>query len=261
MLTKNQQKYIRSLSLKKNRDADQVFLAEGSKVVGDLLGHFPCKLLAGPDRFLRAHGKKAETTVLATEEEIARASLLKSPREVLALFDQTPLHDVLSEEALLELPTRELVLLLDDVQDPGNLGTIIRIADWFGITTIICSLDTADVYNPKVVQATMGSIARVKVAYTDLAQYLSALPSGTPVFATELNGENIYERELPQHGIIIMGNEGNGISNEVKALVSDRLLIPTFATTADKADSLNVAVATAIVCSEFKRKSAIGTNK
>ena len=99
MLTKNQQKYIRSLSLKKNRDADQVFLAEGSKVVGDLLGHFPCKLLAGPDHFLRSYGKKAETTVLATEEEIARASLLKSPREVLALFDQTPLHDVLSEEA------------------------------------------------------------------------------------------------------------------------------------------------------------------
>ena len=100
MLTKNQQKYIRSLSLKKNRDADHVFLAEGSKVVGDLLGHFPCKLLAGPDHFLRSHGKKAETTVLATEEEIARASLLKSPREVLALFDQTPLHDVFSEEAL-----------------------------------------------------------------------------------------------------------------------------------------------------------------
>ena len=254
MLTKNQQKYIRSLSLKKNRDADQVFLGEGSKVVGDLLGHFPCKLLAGPDHFLRSYGKKAETTVLATEEEIARASLLKSPREVLALFDQTPLHDVLSEEALLELPTRELVLLLDDVQDPGNLGTILRLADWFGIHHVVCSLHTADVFSPKVVQATMGSLARVRVHYLDPLEYLNELPAETPVYGTFLDGKNIYDEQLTDKGIIVMGNEGKGISEALRQRISHKLLIPNYPADSETAESLNVAVATAITCSEFRRR-------
>ena len=135
----------------------------------------------------------------------------------------------------------------------GNLGTIIRIADWFGIEDIICSKDTVDVYNPKVVQATMGSIARVRVVYTSLPHLVDSLPKDHPVFGTLLDGENIYTKDLPQHGIIVMGNEGNGISAEMRSRISQKLLIPTFATTADKADSLNVAVATAIVCSEFRR--------
>ena len=258
MISKNKIKYIHSLSQKKARKAEGVFVAEGPKTVGDILFRQRAKTIIATEEWIAANPEQAAKTdemVTVTNEELAKASLLQAPQQVLAVFPQA--DNTLSANDI----SNKLAIALDGVQDPGNLGTIIRIADWFGITTIICSLDTADVYNPKVVQATMGSIARVKVAYTDLAQYLSALPSGTPVFATELNGENIYERELPQHGIIIMGNEGNGISNEVKALVSDRLLIPTFATTADKADSLNVAVATAIVCSEFKRKSAIGTNK
>ena len=254
MLTKNQQKYIRSLSLKKNRDADQDFLAEGSKVVGDLLGHFPCKLLAGPDRFIRAHGKKAETTVLATEEEIARASLLKSPREVLALFDQTPLHDVLSEEALLELPTRELVLLLEDVQDPGNLGTIIRLADWFGIHHLVCSLHTADVFSPKVVQATMGSLARVRVHYLDPLEYVSELPTDTPVYGTFLDGKNLYDEALSNRGVIVMGNEGKGISEALAESITHRLYIPNYPIGTPTGESLNVAIATAVTCAEFRRQ-------
>ena len=147
----------------------------------------------------------------------------------------------------------QLVLGLDGVQDPGNLGTIIRIADWFGINTIICSPDTADAFNPKVVQATMGSIARVKIAYTPLAAFIKSLPTTYPVYATLLDGDNIYETTLSQHGLIVMGNEGNGISQEVRQCISNKLLIPTFATSPDKADSLNVAIATAIVCSEFRR--------
>lgn len=269
MISKNMIKEVRALEMKKNRKRTSLFVAEGPKVVGDMLGRFGLHALIATDEWRDGHGGEIQKmgdaarwtddawgVVPVSDDELRRISFLMHPQQVVALFKIPEENGITAID-----PLKELVVALDGVQDPGNLGTIIRIADWFGITTIICSLDTADVYNPKVVQATMGSIARVKVAYTDLAQYLSALPSGTPVFATELNGENIYERELPQHGIIIMGNEGNGISNEVKALVSDRLLIPTFATTADKADSLNVAVATAIVCSEFKRKSAIGTNK
>ena len=260
MISKSKQKYINSLQLKKNRRQEGLFVAEGPKVVGDLMAVAQPKMVVSTNSWLASHKKDLtpQTEIIeVNEKELSHTSFLQHPQQVLALYPIPP--QVSSFD--INYFEQHLCLALDGIQDPGNLGTIIRIADWFGIETILCSHDTVDAWSPKVVQATMGSIARVKVAYTDLAQYLSALPSGTPVFATELNGENIYERELPQHGIIIMGNEGNGISNEVKALVSDRLLIPTFATTADKADSLNVAVATAIVCSEFKRKSAIGTNK
>ena len=260
MISKSKQKYINSLQLKKNRRQEGLFVAEGPKVVGDLMAVAQPKMVVSTNFWLASHKKDLtpQTEIIeVNEKELSHTSFLQHPQQVLALYPIPP--QVSSFD--INYFEQHLCLALDGIQDPGNLGTIIRIADWFGIETILCSHDTVDAWSPKVVQATMGSIARVKVAYTDLAQYLSALPSGTPVFATELNGENIYERELPQHGIIIMGNEGNGISNEVKVLVSDRLLIPTFATTADKADSLNVAVATAIVCSEFKRKSAIGTNK
>jgi TrmH family RNA methyltransferase len=143
-----------------------------------------------------------------------------------------------------------LSLALDGVQDPGNLGTIIRVADWFGIDTIYCSPDTADAWNPKVVQATMGSIARVQMIYTDLEQLISN--TSLPVYATLLDGNDIYQQELSSEGIIVMGNEGNGISAPIRQLVSRKLLIPAYRI---GAESLNVAIATAIVCSEFKRRS------
>ena len=145
-----------------------------------------------------------------------------------------------------------LYLALDGVQDPGNLGTIIRIADWFGINTIYCSTDTADVWNPKVVQATMGSIARVSLYYTDLPQMLKS--AEVPVYGTLLDGENIYSQSLSSDGVIVMGNEGNGLSAPVRELVDRKLLIPSFNSSPDMAESLNVAIATAITCSEFRRR-------
>ena len=150
--------------------------------------------------------------------------------------------------------SNELALALDGVQDPGNLGTIIRIADWFGITKIYCSRETADAYNPKVVQATMGSIARVRLVYTDLVPMLRSAEGEVPVYGTLLDGEDLYDKPLTQGGIIVMGNEGNGISPEVRPLVTERLLIPSFPPNRPTAESLNVAIATAVVCAEFRRR-------
>ena len=147
-----------------------------------------------------------------------------------------------------------LTLALDDVQDPGNLGTIIRIADWFGIDTIYCSEETVDAWNPKVVQATMGSSARVKLHYTNLAEYLEGLQDAVPVYGTFLDGNNLYTEELSAAGIIIMGNEGNGISDSVERHVTKRLLIPSYPAERPTAESLNVAIATAITCAEFRRR-------
>ena len=147
----------------------------------------------------------------------------------------------------------KLALALDGVQDPGNVGTIVRIADWFGIDTIYCSPDTADVYGPKVVQATMGSLAHVHIIYTDLVELLSH--ADVPVYGTLLDGRNIYEEKLSQEGIIVMGNEGNGISEPVRQLITKRLLIPNYHQSGDEtAESLNVAIATAITCAEFRRR-------
>ncbi|MBQ9230874.1 MAG: RNA methyltransferase [Prevotella sp.] len=242
MISKNQMKLIRSLELKKNRKREGLFVAEGPKVVGDLMqaGFVPRMLfstVARPD---------AE---LITEEELRKVSFLQHPQEVIAVFEIPS-----SLNAQHPIPNAPLSLALDSVQDPGNLGTIIRIADWFGIPTIYCSLDTADAYNPKVVQATMGSLAHVQVFYTDLLELFNSLPPSYPIYGTLLDGENIYEQELTAEGIIVMGNEGNGISPEVRQHISKRLLIPDFHTDGLRAESLNVAIATAITCSEFKRR-------
>ena len=250
MISKNKIKHIRALALKKNRKAEGVFVAEGPKTVGDILVRQRALTIVATDEWVQQHHDEAQRTdelIVVTEEELTKTSLQQNPQQVLAVFKQT------EEELTADSISKKLVLALDGVQDPGNLGTIIRIADWFGIDTIVCSPDTADLYNPKVVQATMGSIARVRVVYTSLPRLVDRLPKDHPVFGTLLDGENIYTKDLPQHGIIVMGNEGNGISAEMRSRISQKLLIPTFATTADKADSLNVAVATAIVCSEFRR--------
>ena len=150
-----------------------------------------------------------------------------------------------------------LYLALDGIQDPGNLGTIIRIADWFGIETVVCSPDTADAYAPKVVQATMGSLARVKIVYQDLAELIDALPTDFPVYGTLLDGRDIYAETLTPHGLIVMGNEGNGISPEIARKITRRLLIPNYPADRPTADSLNVAIATAITCAEFRRRASV----
>jgi TrmH family RNA methyltransferase len=254
MLTKNQLKLVKSLELKKNRKREQPFVAEGPKVVGDLLrAGYTAHALFSTTAWAEA-GHVAATASAAvtpvTPDELQRISFLQHPQEVLGVFHipTEPADDI----AAGVWPQGKLALALDGVQDPGNVGTIIRIADWFGIDTIYCSADTADVYNPKVVQATMGSLAHVHIYYCSLEELLSQVTC--PVYGTLLDGEDIYRQPLSREGIIVMGNEGNGISAEIRPLVTHRLLIPNFNEDVETAESLNVAIATAITCSEFRRR-------
>ncbi len=250
-LSKNKIKYIRSLEAKKHRKEEGVFLAEGPKLVGELLGHFPCRLLVATTEWLEtrpALADEVQEIVIASREELSRASLLKTPQSVLALFEQP------SFQADAAMVRHSLCLALDGVQDPGNLGTIVRLADWFGIEQIFCSLHTVDVYSPKTVQATMGGLARVKVCYTDLPTLLDSLEE-VPVYGTFLDGGNMYKEVLSETGLIVMGNEGNGIRTEVASRINRRICIPTFPADRLAAESLNVAVATAVVCAEFRRQA------
>ena len=243
MISKNQIKQIRSLELKKNRRRENLFVAEGPKVVGDLVqaGYVPHSIFSTTER---------PDAQLITDEELRRISFLQHPQEILALFEIPT-----ANSQQLKANSQQLSLALDGVQDPGNVGTIIRIADWFGIDTIYCSPDTADVYNPKVVQATMGSIAHVHIIYCDLLGLFAHCQC--PVYGTLLDGKNIYEQPLSADGIIVMGNEGNGISEAVRQHITHRLLIPNYHTGDHTAESLNVAIATAITCAEFKRRTAL----
>ena len=243
MISKNQIKYIRQLEQKKFRKRENCFVAEGPKVVGDLMKRYQPKAIFATRAWLEGAGIGSQATEI-TDEELRRISFLQNPQQVLALF--------LIPSTIFYQPST-LSLALDSVQDPGNLGTIIRIADWFGIDTIYCSEDTADAYNPKVVQATMGSLAHVHIIYCDLLQLFDALPPSYPVYGTLLDGDDIYQQPLSQEGIIVMGNEGNGISEAVRQRVTRRLLIPNFHQ-GESAESLNVAIATAITCSEFRRR-------
>lgn len=240
-------KLIRSLEQKKARMTERLFVAEGPKTVGDLMRTArPVALLATREWIER--NPDADAT-LSTPDELRRASLLQHPQQVIALF---PLPE--EREADPKAASGKLCLALDGVQDPGNVGTIIRLADWFGIDNIVCSQDTADTYNPKVVQATMGSIARVQVVRANLPELFAQRPDGTPVYGTLLNGNDIYGEQLEQRGYIVMGNEGRGLSPEVRQCITHSLLIPCFAPTCG-AESLNVAIATAVVCSEFRRRN------
>lgn len=255
MLSKNKQKLIRSLDRKKNRDAEGLFLAEGPKLVAELLAHFRCRLLVGEPAVLSKVPSEANAVaerVEVTAEELARVSLQRAPQGVLAVFEKP---QPVAAQSLLPVAGRNLCLALDGVQDPGNVGTIVRIADWWGIEHVICSHDTADVFAPKTVQSTMGALGRVGVHYTDLPAWLDELPAGTPVYGTLLDGDNLYDSELTPHGIIVMGNEGNGLSSAVRERVSHRLLIPSFPPDRPTSESLNVAVATAVTCAEFRRRS------
>lgn len=254
MISKNKIKYIRSLELKKNRNKEGVFVAEGHKVVDDLLALQPALLIVATAEWIKGKQLGAETEVIeVTDEELKKVSFLQHPQQVLAVFRQDQ-ATAIDSFGFSGIDTMELSLALDGVQDPGNLGTIIRIADWFGITHIYCSQDTADVYNPKVVQATMGSIARVKVEYGNLLGLVESLSADVPVYGTLLDGENIYQQPLENRGLIVMGNEGKGISPALAQKVNRRLLIPNFPEGRPTADSLNVAIATAITCAEFRRQ-------
>lgn len=242
MISKNQIKLISGLHQKKYRFANQLFFAEGVKVIQELLNsELELEHLYTTQNDFSEVSLYKKTQI--SESDLKKISALTTPNSCLAVFkmpSEKPIHD------------KGLVVVLDDVRDPGNLGTILRLCDWFGVTQLVCSVGTVDLYNPKVVQATMGSITRVNMVYVDLEDFISN--STLPVFGTFMDGESIYESELPSEGIIVMGNEANGISKNIENLVSKRIAIPRFGAL-QKTESLNVATATAIILSEFKRNT------
>ena len=247
-LSHNKTKYIKSLRDKKFRNKYNCFVAEGEKLVFDLLKTCKCQIIAALPEVITAHKEiVAEEIIIASEVELSKATLLKTAPSVIAVFYQPQPNDTEQDY------NKYLSLVLDGIQDPGNVGTIVRIADWFGINSVFCSYDCADIFNPKTVQATMGSIARVKVIYTDIVEFIHK-HNNLPVYGTFLKGINIYHESLSKNGLIVMGSEGKGISSEIEKLVSNRLFIPNFPLDNNSTESLNVAVATAITCSEFRRR-------
>lgn len=248
MISKATIKKIHALDMRKFRRNERLFVAEGPKLVDELCATMKPVYIAALPEWISENAKIVSGTEydIVSPDELQRASLQKNPQQVIALFP-IPEHRFCTEQL-----KNELVLMLDGVQDPGNLGTIARIADWFGIRNILCSAETADIYNPKAVQATMGALARVKFHYTDLPQLLSQYDG--PVYGTFLDGENIYGQELSENGIIVMGNEGKGISQGVGEMINRRLYIPNYPIGTQTTESLNVAIATSIVCAEFRRR-------
>ena len=240
MVSKNQIKFISSLHLKKNRIANQLFIAEGVKVIQELLkSNFILEHLYFTEPLFDEVPLPLKS--LISESELKKISALSTPNNCLAVF-KIP--------ASMPILDKGLILALDDIRDPGNLGTILRLCDWFGISQVVCSEQTVDLYNPKVVQATMGSISRVNVGYVNLKSFLQN--SSLPIFGTFMDGSNVYMEILPKEAIIIMGNEANGISPEVENTIKNRLTIPRFGDL-QLTESLNVASATAIILSEFRR--------
>lgn len=238
LVSNSQTKLISSLSQKKFRDKLGLFVAEGPKVIRELLDEgLQLKWLFSTD----ALEVISENHFLVTEMELQKISYLKTANSSMAVFEIPK---------TISLKQSGLIVALDAVRDPGNLGTIIRLCDWFGVEQLICSKDTADCYNPKVVQASMGSLARVHIHYLSLANYLDK--TELPIYGGFMEGNNIYSEELPQDGILIMGNEANGISEEITQHITHKISIPRFGKT-QKTESLNVATATAIMLSEFRR--------
>ncbi len=249
MLTKADIRLVRSLEQRKFRRSEGLFVAEGPRLVGELLGHFECYKLFATEEWLQAHPTaEAGHTEAVGEHELSRLSLMQSPNHVLAVF-VIPQVEVPSELSGLNL-------VLDNIQDPGNLGTIIRLADWFGVEHIWCSPTTADVWNPKVVQASMGGIVRVRVHYLDLVPFLEDQRTRLPIYGTSLSGDSLWSEDLEKNALVVMGNEGNGVSREVEALCRHKLFIPNYPPTRATTDSLNVAVATGILLAEFRRRMA-----
>lgn len=240
LLSKSQIKLITSLQQKKYRDNSGLFVAEGPKVISELIdANFELHSFF----VIESTENQNNAIQIISKDELRKISFLKNSNSSLAVF-KIPKQKSISEKGV--------VIALDAIRDPGNLGTIIRLCDWFGVSQIICSKDTVDCYNPKVIQATMGSISRVNVIYTNLSDFIKE--SNVPVFGGTMNGENIYSKELPQNAIIVLGNEGKGISEEIMNLLTHKITIPKFGSL-QKTESLNVAMATSILLSEFKRST------
>jgi TrmH family RNA methyltransferase len=245
-MTKAEIQFVRSLADKRTRDIEQLFVAEGSKLTEEILASkFVVRRIYTTRTDLK--GKNIE---VVEQREMERISQLKTANDTLAVVEQ-PQYSL----SVKNLRGR-LTIALDGVQNPGNLGTIIRLADWFGVEDIICSKDTADCFNPKVIQATMGAILRVRVHYTDNLPALlaEAHSEGLNIYGTLLDGENIYDEQLEASGIIVMGNEGRGITDETRMALTHRLLIPPYPADVPTSESLNVAMATGIILAEFRRQ-------
>ena len=247
-ISKTQIKLVKSLQLKKHRDETGLFVAEGEKCVEELRKGFELVHL-----FINGEADKREA-IHVSQTQLEQMSGLRTPQGVIGVFKKSDYSEYSDYSE-----STDLVLVLDGIQDPGNLGTIIRTCDWFGVRTILCSPDTADCYNPKVVQATMGALARVQIHYVDLPSFLK--DTNLPIFGTLLDGSDMYEElkregvnELKSEAIIIMGNEGNGISQAVRQFITHPLRIPSYPKDAETSESLNVAIATAIVLAEFRRQ-------
>lgn len=238
MLSKNQIKLITSLKQKKYRQQYGFFVVEGVKTIKELLqSTFELHALYTTEPF----NIDAKDVILISETELKRISFLTTPNKALAIFkipESKPIKN------------NQLIVALDAIRDPGNLGTIIRLCDWFGVADLVCSRETVDCYNPKVIQATMGSITRVNLTYVDLVLFLKE--SKLPIFGAFMDGENVYKTKLPEKGILVMGNEANGISKEIEATITEKISIPRFGTS-QEIESLNVATATAILLSEFRK--------
>lgn len=246
-LTNNDRKLYASLATSKGRKATGWFMAQGDKCVRDTLSHFKLiRLLHSPDWDVDKNYESAAVEVKPCD--LKAISTLNTTPSVIAIYEIPQIEEDL------DLRDDELALALDCVQDPGNLGTILRVADWMGVERIFASQDTADVWNPKVVQASMGAISRVKVTYCSLTKMLDT-NWGAPIYGTFLDGNDIYKTELMEYGIIVMGNEGSGISKEVENLVTRRITIPSYPKDRPTSESLNVAIATAITLAEFRRRN------
>lgn len=254
MISKSQIQFIKSLTISKFRKTNKQFIAEGPKLIGELAkSSFKVEGIYALAKWIEGNRNMFSNETLiseVSEKELNRISGLKTPNQVLAIVHMEENFPPESKSL------NELVLVLDDIRDPGNMGTIIRTADWFGIQQIICSTSCVDIYNPKVVQATMGSLFRAKVFYTSLKDYLKQLPKDQLIYGTLLEGENIYETKLSKKGMIIIGNESHGISEDLITFITNKISIPNYSAKPwDKAESLNASIATAIVCAEFRRLS------
>lgn len=250
-LTNSIKKLVKSLGDSRHRSEERLFVAEGEKCVLETIGAFKTRYLFATSEWIGANRDTAERygATQVSQADIARMSQLKAPRPVMAVYE---IPDTRTLPPGLD---RQLVLAIDRVQDPGNLGTIMRVADWFGVAAILASDDTVDCFNPKVVQATMGAIARVPVIYCDLPETLWRLSEKMPVYGTFLDGDDIYRTQLTPNGVLVMGNEGNGISEPVARAVGRRLFIPPYPAGAPTVESLNVSMATAVAVAEFRRRS------
>jgi len=249
MLSKSQIKLYKSLEKKKFRNETLLFVAEGTKTVNEFIeNNWEIEALIATEEWAKKYSKKSINKLIITHyEEIQKLSFQKTPQEVIAIIRQKEYKKI--------NPLNKLGIALDNIQDSGNVGTIIRTALWFGLDYLFFGNGTADIFSPKVVQASMGAIAKIAFNKGDLASFLSSSDTNTTIYGTFMEGDNIFQTKLKQNGILIMGNEGNGISPTIERFINKRLYIPPFPNQKAPIDSLNVATAAAIICAEFRRNN------